>query len=488
MNIIVNNENENENEMYHNRYQSQLHKLKRLFHEIREAIAGSEYDYRSLSLRKALILLSIPMVLEMLMESVFVIFDIYFVSKLGAEAVSIMGLTESLLTLVYAFGIGFAISATAIVSRRIGEKEPRKASHAAVQALLVTITFSATIAIAGLLFSDDLLRLMGASEGSIRSYSGYTRWMLVGNATIILLFVLNGILRGAGDAAIAMRVLWLANFINVVLDPMLIFGLGPFPQLGIEGAAIATNCGRGIGVLYQLYSLIFGTRSRLRFAIRDLVPNMPQIKTFLKLSYAGIFQLLIATTSWIGLVRIISSFGSISVAGYTVGLRIMIFAMLPASGISNAAATLMGQNLGAKNPQKAERSVWVSGLVNAIFMGITGLIILLIPDSIISILTDDPLVIAKGADCMRIMSIGFVAYGFGMVVVHSLNGAGDTFSPMIINLFCFWLFEIPLAYFFAIHLGMNERGVYYAIVIAETCMTLTAILVFRRGKWKMQKV
>jgi putative MATE family efflux protein len=269
---------------------------------------------------------------------------------------------------------------------------------------------------------------------------------------------------------------------------MLIFGLGPFPQLGIEGAAIATNCGRGIGVLYQLYSLIFGTRSRLRFAIRDLVPNMPQIKTFLKLSYAGIFQLLIATTSWIGLVRIISSFGSISVAGYTVGLRIMIFAMLPASGISNAAATLMGQNLGAKNPQKAERSVWVSGLVNAIFMGITGLIILLIPDSIISILTDDPLVIAKGADCMRIMSIGFVAYGFGMVVVHSLNGAGDTFSPMIINLFCFWLFEIPLAYFFAIHLGMNERGVYYAIVIAETCMTLTAILVFRRGKWKMQKV
>jgi putative MATE family efflux protein len=329
---------------------------------------------------------------------------------------------------------------------------------------------------------------MGASEASIYHYSSYTRLMLGGNATIILLFVLNGILRGAGDAAIAMRVLWLANLINVVLDPMLIFGIGPFPQMGIEGAAIATNIGRGIGVLYQLYSLIFGTRSRLRFAIRDIVPDMLQIKSFLKLSYAGIFQLLIATSSWIGLVRIISSFGSISVAGYTVGIRIMIFAMLPASGISNAAATLVGQNLGAKNPQKAERSVWVSGLINAIFMGIAGLIIVLIPEKIISFLTDDPLVIAKGADCMRIMSIGFIAYGFGMVVVHSLNGAGDTFYPMIINLFCFWLLEIPLAYFLAIHLGMNEKGVYYAIVIAETCMTLTAILVFRRGRWKLQKV
>jgi putative MATE family efflux protein len=474
--------------MKHNRLYTQLSRIKRFLREIRDALAGTEYDYTTLSIRKALILLSIPMVLEMLMESVFVIFDIYFVSKLGAEAVSIVGITESILTLVYAFSIGFSISATAIVSRRIGEKEPRKASHAAFQSLFVTILVSIVISLIGLFFCDDMLRLMGASQVSIQQYSGYTRWMIVGNASIMLLFVLNGILRGAGDAAIAMRVLWLANMINIVLDPMLIFGIGPFPALGIDGAAIATNCGRGIGVLYQLYSLIFGTRSRLRFNVHDLIPDFPQIVAYLKLSFAGIMQMLIATSSWIGLVRIISSFGSISVAGYTVGIRIMIFALLPASGISNAAATLVGQNLGAKNAHQAERSAWISGIVNGIFMGLIGLIIVLFPEPIISFLTHDPQIIEKGAECMRIMSIGFAAYGFGMVIVHSLNGAGDTYTPMIINLICFWLLEIPLAYFLAIKMNMNERGVYYAIVIAETAMTLSAIIMFKRGKWKLQRV
>ncbi len=465
-----------------------LAKAKKFLSEIREAITGSENDYTSLSLRKALILLSIPMVLEMLMESVFIIFDIYFVSKLGPEAVSIVGLTESLLTIVYAFGIGFSISITAIVSRRIGEKNPQKASLAALQALIVVITISLSITLVGLLFSKDLLLLMGANEETAIQYGGYTKWMLVGNASIMLLFVLNGIFRGAGDAAIAMRVLWLANIINIILDPLLIFGIGPFPKLGIEGAAIATNIGRGLGVVYQLYILIFSSKSRLKFSINDIVPDLEYIGSFLKLSYSGILQLLIATSSWVGLVRIISTFGSISVAGYTVGIRIMIFAMLPAAGISNAAATLVGQNLGANNPKQAERSVWVSGIVNAIFMGFAGLLLVLFPEAIINFLTSDPQVVEKGAECMRILSIGFVAYGFGMVVVHSLNGSGDTFSPMIINLFCFWVLEIPLAYILAISLGLNEKGVYYAIVIAETAMTVTAILIFKRGRWKLQKV
>ncbi len=473
--------------MNHNNYKLQFQRVRNLLAEISEAIKGVEYDYTSLSLRKALILLSIPMVLEMLMESVFIIFDIYFVSKLGADAVSIVGLTESMLTLMYAFGIGFSISATAIVSRRIGEKKPRKASHAAFQALLVTMSVSALISIIGTIYSKELLRLMGATELSIELYSGYTKWMLGGNASIMLLFVLNGIFRGAGDAAIAMRVLWLANIVNIVLDPILIFGVGPFPELGIDGAAIATNIGRGSAVLYQLYVMVFG-RSRIRFTIHDLKPDLHQIVSYLKLSYAGISQMLIATSSWIGLVRIISTFGSVSVAGYTVGIRVMIFAMLPASGISNAAATLVGQNLGAGKPHQAEKSVWISGVVNAFLMGFAGLIFIVWPEAIIRILTHDTGIVQKGVECMRILSIGFVSYGFGMVVVNSLNGAGDTFTPMIINLFCFWLLEIPLAYFFAITIGMNERGVYYAIVIAETIMTLAAIIVFKRGKWKIQKV
>jgi putative MATE family efflux protein len=311
--------------------------------------------------------------------------------------------------------------------------------------------------------------------------------MLGGNATIMLLFVLNGIFRGAGDAAIAMRVLWVANIINIILDPMLIFGWGPFPVMGIEGAAIATNIGRGVGVLYQFYILIFGKRS-IRLVLSNMKPNLQQIFAYLKLSYAGISQMLIATSSWIGLVRIISTFGSVSIAGYTVGVRIMIFAMLPAAGISNAAATLVGQNLGAGKPHNAEKSAWISGIVNAIFMGIAGLIMVIWSEPIVGILTGDPEVVEKGAECMRIMSLGFVAYGFGMVMVNSLNGAGDTFSPMVINLFCFWIFEIPLAYVLAIVMGMGEKGVYYSIVIAESLMTAMAFYLFKKGNWKLKIV
>jgi putative MATE family efflux protein len=478
---------ENESVMNRNRFHAYLESIKSYIKEISEAISGTEADYTSISLRKALLLLSIPMVLEMSMESVFTIVYIYFVSKLGADATSIVGLTESMLTVLYAFGIGFAISATAMVSRRIGEKEPRLAANAAFNAIMVAVVVSIAISYVGLLYSDDLLRLMGATEAAIQSHGGYTRWMLGGNITIMFLFLLNGIFRGAGDAAVAFRVLLIANSINVVLDPMLILGIGPFPELGVEGAAIATNIGRGVGVLFQL-AILFNANGRIRFLPGDLLPDFEQVKSFVKLSASGIAQLLIATTSWVGMVRIISEFGSVTVAGYTIGIRLIVFAMLPSVGLSNAAATLVGQNLGAGKPGQAERSVWTTGVANALFLGLIGLLMVIWPGPFIRLLVNDPDVVQKGIECLRIISMGFVAYGFGMVVVNSLNGAGDTYTPMIINLFCFWLLEIPLAYLLAIKMGMNEHGVYYAIVIAESTMTLTSILVFRRGRWKLKRV
>lgn len=478
---------ENEDVMNRNSIKIYQNKFKSFLRDISESIAGSDADYTAINLRKALFLLSIPMVLEMAMESVFTIVDIYFVSKLGHEAVSIVGLTESMLSILYAFGIGFAISATAIVSRRIGEKEPRKAANAAFQSILVASVVSVVISIIGILFSDELLQLMGANQTSVEKYGSYTKWMLGGNATIMFLFLFNGIFRGVGDAAVALRVLLVSNSINIVLDPLLIMGYGPFPELGIEGAAIATNIGRGVGVLFQLYILLKGS-SRIQLIINDLKPDLEQIWSFIKLSLSGISQLIIATTSWIVMVRIISVFGSVSVAGYTIGIRLIIFAMLPAVGLSNAAATLVGQNLGAGKPNQTEKSVWTTGIANAVFLGIIGLLLIIWPTWFIQLLVSDAEVIAKGAECLRIISIGFISYGFGMVVVNSLNGAGDTFTPMIINLFCFWFLEIPLAYLLAIKLGMNEHGVYYAIVIAETTMTLTAIFIFKLGKWKLKKI
>lgn len=478
---------ENENYMKRNLYIYYSKRLKSFLKDISDAIKGTEADYTSISLRKALMLLSIPMVLEMSMESIFTIVDIYFVSKLGSDATSIVGLTESMLSLVYAFGIGFAISATAIVSRRIGEKEPRKAANAAFQTLLVAASATFLISLIGILFSDDLLRLMGANNVAIAKHGGFTKLMLGGNFTIMFLFILNGIYRGAGDAAIALRVLCFSNLINIVLDPLLIFGIGPFPELGVAGAAVATNIGRGVGVAYQLYTLFSGN-SRIRLYLKDLKLDLEQIVSYIKLSSTGIFQLIIGTSSWIAMVRIISEFGSIAVAGYTIGIRIIIFALLPSSGLSNAAATLVGQNLGAGKPNQAEKSVWSTGIANAIFLGIIGLILIIWPQAIIRLFVQQADVVAKSVECLRIISFGFIAYGFGRVLVQSLNGAGDTVTPMFINIFCFWLFEIPLAYILAIKFGMHEQGVYYAIVISETSMTLTALLLFMRGKWKLKKV
>lgn len=461
--------------------------LKPLLKDIRESVSGTEQDFTEGRMSRAILLLSIPAVLEMIMESVFVIVDIFFVSKLGSDAVATVGLTESMITIVYAISIGLATATTSIVSRRIGEKNPDGAARAAFQAIITGIAVSLIIGIPGAIFAKQLLSAMGASGEIVREMSGYASIMLGGNIVIMLLFIINAIFRSAGDAAVAMRVLWVGNIINIVLDPCLIFGLGPFPELGIKGAAIATTTGRGIAVLYQFMILFFGNK-RISLSVRHLRIDLRVIIKLLKLSFGSIGQNLIGTSSWIALVRIISEFGSEIVAGYTIAIRIISFTILPSWGISNAAATLVGQNLGAKKPERAERAVMITGWVNMILLGTVGLIYVLFPAPFIKLFISDPLVIKAGTECLRIVSIGFISYGFGMVLVNSLNGAGDTSTPLKINIFAFWMLEIPLAWFLAIRSGMGEQGVFTAIVIAETVMTITAYIIFRRGKWKLKEV
>lgn len=461
--------------------------LSRILGEIKESISGTTQDFTTGSVGKAILLLSIPMVLEMLMESIFAIVDIFFVSKLGADAVATVGLTESLITIVYAVGIGLSTATTALVARRIGEKQAEGASKVAAQAIIAALTISLLIGIPGAIFAPELLHIMGADANTIAMHSGFTRWMLGGNAVIMLLFTINAAFRSAGDAAISMRVLLLANLINIVLDPILIFGFGPIPALGIEGAAIATNIGRGFAVLYQL-KLLFGGRTRIKVYLKEFLPDFKLIGHLLKLSVGGIGQMIIATSSWIGLVRIISIYGNEALAGYTIAIRIIIFALLPSSGISNAAATLVGQNLGAGSPERAERSAYATGVVNMVVLGLIGLVFILFPKSFVTLFTADPLVVKYASECLQIVSFGFLSYGLGMVMVNSINGAGDTSTPTYINLFCYWLLEIPLAYILAVVLGLHERGVFYSILIAETVMTITAFIIFRRGKWKLVTV
>jgi putative MATE family efflux protein len=461
--------------------------LTTLLKDIRESVSGTEQDYTEGRLSRAILLLAIPAVLEMIMESIFVIVDIFFVSKLGSDAVATVGLTESMITIVYAISIGLATATTSIVSRRIGEKNPEGASKAAFQAIITGIAVSLVIGIPGAIFAKQLLGAMGASGEIVRQMSGYTTIVLGGNIVIMLLFIINAIFRSAGDAAVAMRVLWVGNIINIVLDPCLIFGLGPFPELGVKGAAIATTTGRGIAVLYQFMILFFGNK-RISLSVRHLGIDLKVIVKLLKLSFGSIGQNLIGTSSWIALVRIISVFGSEVVAGYTIAIRIISFTILPSWGISNAAATLVGQNLGAKKPERAERAVMITGWVNMILLGMVGLIYVLFPEPFIKLFIHDPVVIKAGTECLRIVSIGFISYGFGMVLVNSLNGAGDTSTPLKINIFAFWMLEIPLAWFLSIRSGMEEQGVFTAIVIAETVMTITAFIIFKRGKWKLKEV
>jgi len=462
-------------------------KLRSFLRDVKESVSGSEQDFTEGKLSRAILLLSVPAVLEMVMESVFVITDIYFVSKLGANAVATVGITESMITIIYAIAIGLGTATTSLVSRRIGEKNPEAASRAAFQAILTGLAVSLLIGIPASLNAERLLGFMGTSPEIINNMSGYTKIMLGGNVVIMMLFIINAIFRSAGDAAVAMKVLWIGNIINIILDPCLIFGLGPFPQMGVTGAALATTIGRGSAVVVQIYLLFYGSK-RIRLSLKSLSVDFRLMLKLLKLSFGSIGQNLIGTTSWIALVRIISIFGSEVVAGYTIAIRIVGFTILPSWGLSNAASTLVGQNLGALKPERAERSVWVTGWINMILLGVIGAILFSFPGVFIRFFIDNENVIKSGILALRIISIGFIAYGLGMVLVNSFNGAGDTSTPLKINVFAFWLVEIPLAWFLALKAGFGEEGVFIAIVVAETLMTLIAWLVFRRGKWKLKKV
>jgi putative MATE family efflux protein len=458
-----------------------------LWSAIKESIRGSHRDYTRGPIGRAILLLAIPMVLEMIMESVFAVVDIFWVSHLGTDAAATVGLTESLMTLVYALAIGLSIGGMAMVARRIGEQNPDGAARAAVQAIALALIVSIVIGAIGAPLAPKLLALMGGSPWVIEHGSAFTRVMLAGNASVVMLFMINAIFRGAGDAAIAMRTLWLANWINILLGPCLIFGLGPFPKLGIVGAAIATTIGRGIGAIFALSKLV---RSGGRFNIerRHLRIEPSVIGRLIRLSASGTFQVFIGMASWIGLVRIISSFGSNAVAGYTFGIRVILFALLPSWGMANAAATMVGQALGAKNPERAERAVWKAGFYNMIFLGIVGLLFIFFAPQIIWFYTDDPNVAHYGVDCLRIVAYGFLFYAYGMVLGQSFNGAGDTWTPTIINLFVFWLWEIPLAYVLAVKAQMGPRGVFVAMMVAFSTLAVVSGLVFRLGRWKKKAV
>ena len=458
-----------------------------LWTSIREALRGTHRDFTVGPIGRALFLLAIPMVLEMCMESIFAVVDMFWVSHLGADAVATVGITESMLTLMYAVAIGLGIGATAMVARRIGEHNADGAARAAVQAIALGVIVSIAFAIIGVSFSGRLLSAMGGSPWVIAHGAGFTKVMFAGNASILLLFLINAIFRGAGDAAIAMRVLWLANTINIVLGPCFIFGLGPFPKLGVVGAAVATTIGRGSGVVYAFSRLI---RSGGRFDIvrSHLRLEPPIMARLLRLSATGTFQVFIGMASWIGLVRTLSSFGSDAVAGYTIGIRVIIFALLPSFGLANAAATMVGQALGAKKPDRAEQAVWKAGFYNMIFLGIVGLAFVLFAREIIGLYGSDPKVVPYGVDCLRIVAYGFLFYAYGMVLTQSFNGAGDTRTPTIINLFVFWLWELPLAYVLAIVFGIGPRGVFIAITIAFSTLALVSGLLFRRGRWKTRVV
>ncbi|GIV62220.1 MAG: MATE family efflux transporter [Rhodothermaceae bacterium] len=458
-----------------------------LWADLRASIRGVPYDFTEGSLGRAILLLSVPMVLEMFMQAVFEVADIFFVGRLGADAVAAVGLAASLVILVFAVGIGLSMAAAAMVARRIGERDPEGAAAAAVQALAVSLVFSLPVAALGIGYAPELLRLMGATEHVVAAGTGYTAVLLGTNTTILFLFLINAIFRGAGDAALAMRALWLANVLNIVLDPLFIFGWGPFPELGVTGAAVATAVGRGIGVGYQCHALLRG-RSRIRIRRHHLRPDPGVIRRLLRVSGTGILQYLIGTASWLGVIRIIATFGSAAVAGYTIAVRVIIFALLPSWGLGNAAATLVGQNLGAKKAERAARAVWITAFVNTAFLGLVALAIQFVATPLVMLFTTDPAVIPYGTACLRIVSYSYVFWAFGMVVVQAFNGAGDTDTPTWINLVCFWLIQIPLAYLLARPLEMGPNGVFAAIAIAQAILAVLGVLAFRQGRWKRKVI
>ncbi len=458
-----------------------------LWAEVREAVRGTGADYTKIPLRRAVFLLAVPMVLELVLESTFAVVDIYFVGKLGASAVATVGLTETILFLLYAIGIGLAMAVTAVVARRIGEGKREEAAISAVQAIWIALLASVPFAIAGIVFAQDLLRLMGADTWTLTEGYPYMQWALGANAVILLLFTINAILRGAGDAAAAMRVLWVANALNIVLDPILIFGFGPIPALGIEGAAIATTIGRGAGVLLQLWILFRGGQ-HLRVLRSQVVLDGATLWNIVRTSFGGIGQMIVAMTSWIFLMRILADIGSQAVAGATIAIRIMMFTMMPAWGMSNAAATLVGQNLGAQQPARAEGSVWRIGAYNMVYLLAVSVAYFALPHELMSIFTADPTVIEIGAEWLRILSYSLFVYGWWMVSVQAFNGAGDTTTPTWINVVFFWLIQIPLSWLLAIRLDWQHSGVFWAVFVSETSVGLFTLWLFTRGKWKTAQV
>jgi len=453
----------------------------------RDALKGTHRDFTAGSLNQAILALAIPMVLEMVLESLFAVVDVFWVGRLGADAIATVGLTEAVLTLVFAVAMGLGMSTTAMVARRIGEKDAPGAAVAAVQAIGLGLLAAALIGIPSLIYAPDLLRLMGASPEIVATGSGYARIALGGSGVVLMLFLNNAIFRGAGDAAIAMRLLWVSNIINLILDPCLIFGLGPFPRLGVTGAALATLTGRSIGMLYQFYRLLRGSE-RIKILRSQIRVDGGVLARLLRLSFTAMLQFLIAQASWLGLIRIVSLFGAQALAGYTIAIRIVIFIILPSWGLSNAAATMVGQNLGAGKPERASASVWRAGFYNMLFLGACGVVFIIFAEPIARLFTQDPVVVRQAALCLRILSYGNIAYAYGMVMLQSFNGAGDTLTPTLVNLVGFWLMEIPVAYWLAVPLGYRSSGVYFSIVIAQAAMAIASIILFRQGRWQRQKV
>lgn len=452
-----------------------------------QAVKGVEQDYTTGSINKAIFMLSVPMILEMVMESLFAVVDVFFVSKLGTDAIATVGLTESMLTILYSVAWGISMGATALVARRIGEKNPDGAAHGGMQAIYVGVLISLIVSIAGIFFAKELLMLMGGNPEMVEHNYHYTQLLMGSNIVIMLLFLINGIFRGAGDASIAMRSLWIANILNIILCPTLINGFGPIPAMGLTGAALATTIGRGVGVLYQLYHL-FNGKGVIRILRKHISFDFPVMGSVLKLASGGTAQFLIASASWIFLVKILADYGSDALAGYTIAIRVIVFTILPAWGMANAAATLVGQNLGAQLPDRAEQSVWKAAKYNMFFLVTVAILFFTGAEWIMMFFTTNKEVIASGVKCLRFVSLGYAFYGYGMVVSQSFNGAGDTKTPTIINLFGFWAFQIPLAYVLAKTLGFGETGVFLAIPVAESAIAVVAIILFKRGKWKTIKV
>ena len=461
--------------------------IKQFFKYFKIAVSGKEESFTTGSIRRAIFMLSIPMILEMLMESIFAIVDIFYVSQVSVNAVATIGLTESVITLVYAIAIGLSMAATAIVARRVGENDLKGASQAAVQVIFLGTAVAIGISVIGILYPKEILSIMGAEADLIEEGYGYTQILMGGNITIMLLFLINAIFRGAGNASIAMWTLILSNGLNIILDPIFIFGFGPIEAHGVEGAAIATTIGRGSAVLFQLGILFFGY-SKIKVAVKDLVLQVEVMWNLIKVSLGGIGQFLIGTSSWVFLMRIMSEFGSEVLAGYTIAIRVMMFTLMPAWGMSNAAATLVGQNLGAKQPERAETSVWVTGKYSAIFMLLVSIVYLVFSPQIIALFTDEAEVIKYGSLCLRVIAAGYVFYGYGMVIINAFNGSGDTKTPTYINFVCFWLFQLPFAYLMAITLDYGPIGVFAAITLAEILIAVIGIIWFKKGKWKLVEV